>query len=85
MINHAGVDLRRFLLQPPAESRVSCEVRQGFSGLYLLKLWRTQSPTGKIVLVADCPHGKKAFPCIQSEWFFLQLIPVVFCPPPCST
>lgn len=60
-IIQAGMDIRRFLLQTSAQCRISCKVRQGFSGLYPSRPWRRHSSIGQIIPVFGCPHGKKAF------------------------
>lgn len=84
-ITQAGMELKRFLLQSSAQSRISCKVRQGSSGFYQSGPWRRHSSSGQIIPVIDCPHSKKVFSCIHSELLLLQLIPSVFGHPPCST
>ena len=57
------------LVQPPNQSRVRCEVVQGFIQLSLEKLqrWRLYNVSGQLAPLVDCSHGGKVFPCVRSD------------------
>jgi len=76
-VTQAGKDLRRYLVQPPVQSRVSCEIRPGcsvHSGLEGLQGWKMYNLYEQPASTPVCPHGKKLF--LISSW---QCSHVNFC------
>jgi len=70
-----GRDLRKPPVQPPALSRIICEIRSGlYPGLENLQGWRLHSLSGQPLL--DRPGGEKVSPYTQSEPLLFQLMPV---------
>lgn len=74
-IIQAGKDLRRsqanFLL-PAGSAMRPDQIAQDFIQLSLENFWgcRLQRPSGQPAPAFNCPHREKAFPCIQSDFFF---------------
>ena len=61
----------------PADSRGSCEVRPGCSGLENLHRWTMHKLPGQPVLLLHPPQGEKGFPYIHSEPPSFQFLSVV--------
>lgn len=89
MIIWFGIDLRRFLVQRPAWSKVSPDAPEGSSHKVL------KTPQGPVTAVTlgtrlhwlDCPNVEKSFLYSQFKgYFYFNLMPSV-CPPtmPCSS
>jgi len=73
-IIQAGRDFRRSLVQPPAQTRVTWEIRlvvQGFIHLSLKNLqgWRQHNLSGKPVPLLDCPYGESFIFFVSSPNF----------------
>lgn len=85
MITEFERDLRKSFIQPPAQSRLSSEVRQVTQDFAKLSLedhqgWmRTFS--GQHFFPLDCLHNEKAFPYVQYDLLLFQLMPTLSCPP----
>lgn len=73
-----GRDLRRSLLQSPAHSRLSSEVRPDSSGFHPAGAWNPPR-TAQPAYLSNCPHGEKLSPYIQAEP--LQVLHFISYPP----
>lgn len=75
---------RCHLFQPCACSRISSEIRRGYSKLCVAEPWR--SPRMEHDFFGQCvptwlSHHEKAFPDMQPEPLLFQIIPIRSCPP----
>jgi len=85
-----GRDLRRALVRPPAQRRVSCGVRPGCSGLYLVASWKlsgmeTAHLSGQPASPLDCPSGKEVFLLARLNISCSNLCPLPLVFPLCTT
>ena len=89
----AGRDLRRSLVQTPAQSRVTREVRPACSSPCPPGSWKplgteTAPPLQATCSLLGCPCGERVFPFTELEPPLAQFLPVTSCPPTmhhCST
>lgn len=74
------------LVQPPDQSKVSCEIKPARSGFCLVESWKTPEVwrlwnlCGQLDPLVDCSHGGKVFPCIKSN-LLLSAYSYDACPP----
>lgn len=67
-IIQVGRDLRRFVVRPPDQSRVSAEVRPGCSGYYSIRSWKPPRMETVQPFRTACSH---AWPSLMVKKFFL--------------
>lgn len=74
-----GRDVERSLVQPPAQSRVTCEIAQVFvqAALESLQQRSLHSLSGWPPPLPACPHEEKVAPYIQPEPLLFQLSAIV--------
>lgn len=75
----AGGELKEVSVQPPAHSRLSCEIRLSPGralSCWVLKTSKDGDYTTSLGDRSCCPHGERGFLYIQFEALLFQLLPV---------